>query len=253
MARARRRAPGDGDRARPAASRRERCVRERDAVPRPRLRRHALGLRLARLDGDRTRRPRRRGAVRRRAARHAGRDRRRERDRLPGRHGRRRARFHARGFHPTAICGVFGGVARGRRGSPASTPRRRRVRSESPARWPSGLFAYLADGTPTKPIHPAWAAHGAHLATRLAAPRGRRAAGPCSRASSASTTPSSAPSDGRDRHRRPARRPRRALGDAADRLQAVPGLPFHARRRSVRRRTRSRTDVRAGRDRRRRS
>ena len=32
----------------------------------------------------------------------------------------------------------------------------------------SGLFAYLADGTPTKPIHPAWAAHGAHLATRLA-------------------------------------------------------------------------------------
>jgi 2-methylcitrate dehydratase PrpD len=32
----------------------------------------------------------------------------------------------------------------------------------------SGIFAYLADGTPTKPIHPAWAAHGAHLATRLA-------------------------------------------------------------------------------------
>ncbi len=33
----------------------------------------------------------------------------------------------------------------------------------------SGLFAYLADGTPTKPMHPAWAAHGALLATRLAA------------------------------------------------------------------------------------
>jgi 2-methylcitrate dehydratase PrpD len=31
-----------------------------------------------------------------------------------------------------------------------------------------GLFAYLADGTPTKPMHPAWAAHGAHLAARLA-------------------------------------------------------------------------------------
>jgi 2-methylcitrate dehydratase PrpD len=33
----------------------------------------------------------------------------------------------------------------------------------------SGIFAYLEDGTPTKPIHPAWAAHGAYLAVRLAA------------------------------------------------------------------------------------
>jgi 2-methylcitrate dehydratase PrpD len=33
----------------------------------------------------------------------------------------------------------------------------------------SGLFAYLDDGTATKPIHPAWAAHGSLLATRLAA------------------------------------------------------------------------------------
>jgi 2-methylcitrate dehydratase PrpD len=32
----------------------------------------------------------------------------------------------------------------------------------------SGLFAYLEDGTATKPIHPAWAAHGGILATRLA-------------------------------------------------------------------------------------
>jgi 2-methylcitrate dehydratase PrpD len=32
----------------------------------------------------------------------------------------------------------------------------------------SGLFAYLEDGTATKPIHPAWAAHGALVATRLA-------------------------------------------------------------------------------------
>jgi 2-methylcitrate dehydratase PrpD len=39
----------------------------------------------------------------------------------------------------------------------------------------SGLFAYLADGTPTKPMHPAWAAHGAHVAARLAA---HGAAGP---------------------------------------------------------------------------
>jgi 2-methylcitrate dehydratase PrpD len=32
----------------------------------------------------------------------------------------------------------------------------------------SGLFAYLDDATATKPIHPAWAAHGALIAARLA-------------------------------------------------------------------------------------
>ena len=32
----------------------------------------------------------------------------------------------------------------------------------------SGLFAYLEDGTDTKPLHPAWAAHGAIVAARLA-------------------------------------------------------------------------------------
>jgi 2-methylcitrate dehydratase PrpD len=31
-----------------------------------------------------------------------------------------------------------------------------------------GLFAYLDDGTATKPFHPAWAAHGSVLAARLA-------------------------------------------------------------------------------------
>ncbi len=75
--------------------------------------------------------------------------------------------FHARGFHPTAICGIFGGVACVSRlgGHDAETTTRALGIVGSMA---SGLFAYLADGTPTKPIHPAWAAHGAHLATRLA-------------------------------------------------------------------------------------
>src|SRR5438067_2230284 len=31
-----------------------------------------------------------------------------------------------------------------------------------------GLFAYLDDATATKPLHPAWAAHGGVLAARLA-------------------------------------------------------------------------------------
>ena len=75
--------------------------------------------------------------------------------------------FHRRGFHPTAICGVFGGVA--------AVGELTGLEAEATTRalgiagsFASGLFAYLADGTPTKPMHPAWAAHGAHLAARLA-------------------------------------------------------------------------------------
>jgi 2-methylcitrate dehydratase PrpD len=75
--------------------------------------------------------------------------------------------FHARGFHPTAICGIFGGVAAvGRLGrvDPVVATSALGIAGS----FAGGLFAYLADGTPTKPMHPAWAAHGAHLATRLA-------------------------------------------------------------------------------------
>ena len=76
-------------------------------------------------------------------------------------------RFHTRGFHPTAVCGIFGGTASvGKLGGlDAETTTRALGIAGSMA---SGIFAYLEDGTPTKPIHPAWAAHGAHLATRLA-------------------------------------------------------------------------------------
>jgi 2-methylcitrate dehydratase PrpD len=76
-------------------------------------------------------------------------------------------KFHARGFHPTAICGVFGATAAVSKlhGLDADATTRALGIAGSMA---SGVFAYLADGTPTKPIHPAWAAHGAHLAARLA-------------------------------------------------------------------------------------
>jgi 2-methylcitrate dehydratase PrpD len=74
--------------------------------------------------------------------------------------------FHARGFHPTAICGIFGATA--------AAARLRGVSAADAASafgiagsMASGLFAYLDDGTATKPIHPAWAAHGALLAARL--------------------------------------------------------------------------------------
>ncbi|MGL6279919.1 MAG: MmgE/PrpD family protein, partial [Gaiella sp.] len=75
--------------------------------------------------------------------------------------------FHARGFHPTAICGVFGGVAAVGRIT-GTSPETVTSALGIAGSFAGGLFAYLADGTPTKPMHPAWAAHGAHLATRLA-------------------------------------------------------------------------------------
>jgi 2-methylcitrate dehydratase PrpD len=75
--------------------------------------------------------------------------------------------FHKRGFHPTAVCGIFGATAAAARlyglSEEAATSALGIAGSMA-----SGLFAYLDDATATKPIHPAWAAHGALLAVRLA-------------------------------------------------------------------------------------
>jgi 2-methylcitrate dehydratase PrpD len=75
--------------------------------------------------------------------------------------------FHARGFHPTAVCGIFGATT--------AAARLAGVDGRSTASalgiagsFAGGLFAYLDDATQTKPMHPAWAAHGGLLATRLA-------------------------------------------------------------------------------------
>lgn len=75
--------------------------------------------------------------------------------------------FHARGFHPTAICGIFGGTAASSRliGADAATTASALGIAGS---FAGGLFAYLDDATATKPFHPAWAAHGSLLAARLA-------------------------------------------------------------------------------------
>jgi 2-methylcitrate dehydratase PrpD len=75
--------------------------------------------------------------------------------------------FHKHGFHPTAICGIFGGTVAASRlaGSDiAETVSALGIAGS----FASGLFAYLEDGTATKPMHAAWAAHGSLLATRLA-------------------------------------------------------------------------------------
>jgi 2-methylcitrate dehydratase PrpD len=75
--------------------------------------------------------------------------------------------FHARGFHPTAICGIFGGTAASASllGSSADATASALGIAGS---FAGGLFAYLDDATATKPFHPAWAAHGSVLAARLA-------------------------------------------------------------------------------------
>jgi 2-methylcitrate dehydratase PrpD len=76
--------------------------------------------------------------------------------------------FHARGFHPTSVCGVFGACAAAARldALPADTVTNALGIAGSMS---SGLLEYLADGSSTKQLHPGWAAHAAIIASRLAA------------------------------------------------------------------------------------
>jgi 2-methylcitrate dehydratase PrpD len=76
--------------------------------------------------------------------------------------------FHARGFHPTSVCGVFGATAAAARlqGLEAKTAVNALGIAGSMA---SGLLEYLADGSSTKQLHPGWAAHAGIIASRLAA------------------------------------------------------------------------------------
>ncbi|MGN6720708.1 MAG: MmgE/PrpD family protein [Candidatus Binatia bacterium] len=76
-------------------------------------------------------------------------------------------KFHARGFHPTAICSTFGAAAAAGK-----------LYGLSSNQWvdafglcgsqSSGIIEYLADGTWTKRLHPGWSAHGGVIATLLA-------------------------------------------------------------------------------------
>jgi len=75
--------------------------------------------------------------------------------------------FHARGFHPTAVCGIFGAATAASRLAGAGTEATASAVGIAGS-FAGGLFAYLDDATPTKPMHPAWAAHGGLLAARLA-------------------------------------------------------------------------------------
>ena len=76
-------------------------------------------------------------------------------------------KFHARGFHPTAICSTFGAAAAAGK-----------LYGLNLNQWvdafglcgsqSSGIIEYLSDGTWTKRIHPGWSAHGGVIATLLA-------------------------------------------------------------------------------------
>ena len=76
-------------------------------------------------------------------------------------------KFHARGFHPTAICSTFGAAAAAGK-----------LYGLMASQWSdafgicgsqsSGIIEYLADGTWTKRLHPGWSAHGGVIATLLA-------------------------------------------------------------------------------------
>ena len=76
-------------------------------------------------------------------------------------------KFHARGFHPTAICSTFGAAAAAGK-----------LYGLNLEQWldafglcgsqSSGIIEYLADGTWTKRLHPGWSAHGGVIAALLA-------------------------------------------------------------------------------------
>jgi 2-methylcitrate dehydratase PrpD len=75
--------------------------------------------------------------------------------------------FHSRGFHATAICGVFGAAAACARAQ-GMGPQQATSALGIAGSMASGIFAYLQDGTPTKPIHAGWAAHAGVVAAGLA-------------------------------------------------------------------------------------
>ena len=158
-------------------------------------------------------------------------------------------RFHARGFHPTAICGIFGATAarrpadRRRHADGGERARHRGLDGLGPLRLPRGRHGDEADppGLGGARRHPRGAAGRARRRRPAVGRRGQVRALPRLPRRRA----------GRDRPRRAARRPRLALGDAPHRLQAVPGLPLHARLARRRGRRARRADARAGGDRRR--
>lgn len=77
------------------------------------------------------------------------------------------AGFHARGFHPTAVCGVFGAAAAAAKLAGLTAEQTTNALGIAGS-MASGLLEFLADGSATKRLHPGWAAHSGIMAARLA-------------------------------------------------------------------------------------
>ena len=186
-------------------------------LPRAGLRRHAHRLDRPRQRRDRARRARRRRGRGRDGGRPARRDRRRQRGRHPSGHGRGPA-LPQRRLPPDRASSACSAPPRRRRGScglDAATTRQALGIAGSLA---AGILENLADGSSTKRLHPGFAAPPGILAARLAA---HGETGPATVIEGRFGALQRLPPARRPRHRRPARRPGRAVGDAEHRLQAL--------------------------------
>jgi 2-methylcitrate dehydratase PrpD len=76
--------------------------------------------------------------------------------------------LYARGFHPTSVCGAFGAAAAAARLRGLSAAEATSALGIVGS-FASGLFAYLSDGSATKPLHAGWAAQAGVQAAALAA------------------------------------------------------------------------------------
>ena len=76
-------------------------------------------------------------------------------------------KFHARGFHMTAIAGTFGAAIAYALQSGLSVERMSWALGICGS-MAAGLFEYLENGSPVKALHPGWAAHGGICSTILA-------------------------------------------------------------------------------------
>lgn len=75
--------------------------------------------------------------------------------------------FHARGFHPTAICATFGAAAAAAKLQKLSAAQIVDALGICGSQS-SGIIEYLADGSWTKRLHPGWSSHGGIVAALLA-------------------------------------------------------------------------------------
>src|SRR5919201_822589 len=76
-------------------------------------------------------------------------------------------RFHARGWHATAVCGAFG-AALAAGACDALDARRLTAALGLAGSFASGVMEHLEDGSWVKRLHPGWAGHSGALAAALA-------------------------------------------------------------------------------------